>query len=257
MIGIQLAGKKDRIPAGVFVRSLNSFLDLLNDVDSMLSKQSRGSVRWELVSLKKTSPALVEFGGVSRIEQMDYSGAIQESVLEGIEQLSDRPEQPPFYSYAAMTRARRMAEQAKHLDWMNIFSEGRKVFLDRRVSNNIEYILGEGSKSLGSVRGSLDALMVHGGHEFRIWSSKWPRPITCRFKKDMLQSVISHIKQQVEVIGEIHRNNKGEPVLVHVQEFLPMEPVTTSPTIEEMSGIVPNLYGGGSLRNYLDELRNG
>jgi len=257
MIGIQLAGKKDRIPAAVFVRSLNSFLELLSDVDSMLSKQSKGSVRWELVSLQKASPALIEFGGVSRIEAMDYSGAIQDSVLEGIEQLSDRPEQPQFYSYSAMVRTRAMAEQAKHLDWMTIFSGGRKVLLDRRISNNIEYLLGEGSKSLGSLRGSLDALMVHSGHEFRIWSTKWPRPIVCRFKRDMLQLVLSHIKQQVEVIGEIQRNAKGEPVVMNVHELVPMEAVTTSPTIEEMSGIVPNLYGGDSLRNYLDELRNG
>jgi len=257
MIGIQIAGKKDRIPASVFIRSLNSFLVLLSDVDSVLSNQPKGSVRWELATLKKSSPATVEFGGVSRIEKMDYSQAIQESVLAGIDQLADRPEQPQFYSYSALTQVKKMAEQAAHVDWMSIFSEGHRSVLDKRVFNNIEYIIGYGSKSLGSIRGSLDALMVHTGHEFRIWSPHRKRPITCRFKKEKLPEVIAHIKQQVEVIGELHRNQKGEPVLMEVQEFIPLEPVKTTPSIEEVCGLVPDLYGGRSLKDYLEELRNG
>ncbi|MGA2880748.1 MAG: hypothetical protein ABSG13_17510 [Bryobacteraceae bacterium] len=257
MIGIQLAGKKNNIPASVFMRSLNSFYDLINDVDSMVSKQSGGSVRWELATLQKSSPAVVEFVGQSRIEKMDYSQAIQESVFEGIEQLAERPEQPQFYSYSALTKVKRMAEQAQFLKWLTVYTGNRRVVVDKRVSNNVEYIIGYESKSLGSVRGSLDALMVHRGHEFRVWSPKRPRPITCRFSKEMLPEVIAHIKQQVEVIGELHRNQKGEPTLVDVQEFRPLEPVKASPTIEEMCGLVPDLYGGQPLKDYLEELRNG
>ena len=257
MIGIQLAGKKDRIPAGVFIRSLNSFFDLISDVDSMLSRDSKGSVRWELVTLQKSSPALVEFVGVSRIEKMDYSQAIQDSVVEGIEQLADRPEQPQFYSYSALTKVKRMAEQAKYLKLLTVFTGNRRTILDNRVFNNVEYIIGYSSKSLGSIRGSLDALMVHRGHEFRVWSPKRARPITCRFTREMLPEVIAHIKQQVEVVGELHRNAKGEPVLMEVHDFSPLEPVKTAPTIQEMSGLVSNLYGGRSLKDYLEELRNG
>ena len=140
---------------------------------------------------------------------------------------------------------------------MSVFTGDRKILLDKRVVNNIDYIMGEGSKSLGSVRGSLDALMVHSGHEFRIWSPKRARPITCRFKRDMLPEVVAHIKQEVEVVGELHRNQKGEPVLMYVHDFLPMEAAKTSPGIEEMSGFIPDLYGGKSLKDYLDDLRNG
>jgi hypothetical protein len=257
MIGIQLAGKKNRIAANVFIRSLNSFFDLIRDVDSLVSKDRKGSVRWELVSMQKNSPALVEFAGVSRIDKMDYSLAIQQSVLDGVEQLQDRHEQPQFYSYSALTRIKRMAMQAQQLKWMSIFSGDRKILLDSRVISSVEYLLGEGSKSLGSVRGSLDALMVHGGHEFRIWSPKRAKPITCRFKEDMLPEVIRHIQQEVEVIGELRRNTRGEPVLMHVQEFRPLEPTRTLPTIEEMSGLVPDTYEGKSLKEHLEELRNG
>ncbi len=257
MIGIQLAGKKDNIPANVFIRSLNSFFDLIRDVDSLLSKETKGSVRWELVSLKKSSPALIEFTGVSRIEKMDYSLAVQQSVIDGIEQLAERPEQPQFYSYSALTRVKRMAEQAQYLKWMSVFADDRKILLDKRIVATVEYIIGTGSRSLGSVRGSLDALMVHGGHEFRIWSSKRAKPITCRFKPEILPDVIKHIKHEIEVIGELQRNARGEPILMQVQEFRPLEPLAAIPTIEEMSGLVPDLYEGQSLHDYLEELRNG
>jgi hypothetical protein len=257
MIGIQLAGKNDRIPAGIFIRSLSNFLDLIKDVDSFVSRQSKGSVRWEVVSLQKNSPALVEFAGTSRIKAMDYSQAIQDSVLDGIEQLNERPEQPHFYSYAALRKVGRMAEQSKHLNWINVFTGSRRSFLNSRVFSNVEYIISAGSKSLGSVRGSLDAITVHAGHEFRIWSLKTKRPITCRFKKEMLPQVVNHLKQQVEVFGELHRNQKGEPILMYVEGFLPLEPVRVSPSVEEMCGLVSDLYGGRSLKDYLEELRNG
>lgn len=257
MIGIQLAGKKDRIRADVFVRALSSFLDLLKDVDSIVSKQIRGSVHWELAVLQKNSPAVAEFAGVSHIQQMDYSQAIQESVLDGLEQLTERPELPQFYSYSALRRVRQISEQSKHLKWLSVYAGSRRTMLTERVSTNIEYLLASGSKSLGSIRGSLDAIIVHSGHEFRIWSPKWPRPVTCRFEKTMLSRVTAHLKQQVEVVGELQRNDKGEPVLMTVHEFIPLEPVTTRPSVGEMSGFLSDLHGSISLKTYLDELRNG
>ena len=257
MIGIQLAGKNDRISATIFGRSFNNFLSLLKDVDSMLSRQSSGTVRWELTTLKKESPVLIELSGVSRIKGMDYSQAIQESVVDGLEQLMEKPEQPQFYSYSGMMTAQRMAEQARHLKWISVFTGNRRTVLDERLFTRVEYLTASGSKSLGSIRGSLDAINVHSGHEFRVWSPKWRRPIVCRFDRSMLPELTAHLKQQVEVIGELNRNPKGEPVVMNVQEFMPLEPITTSPRIEDMTGMLSNLYGGKTLGSYLDELRNG
>ena len=256
MIGIQLAGKNNRIAASVFIRSINSFWDLIKDVDSTISNRATGSVRWEIASLQKNSPALVEFAGTSRIEKMDYSQAIQDSILDGIDKLTEGPEQPQFYSYSALRKLRRMADQAKHLKWLSIVAGTRRAVLTDRVFANIEYIIATGSKSLGSVRGSLDSLTVHAGHEFKIWSAKTKRPIICHFEKTMLPEVIEHLKQQVEVFGELHRNPKGEPVIIRVDQFTALEPAKTVPSIHDICGMIPDLYGGKSLKGYLEELRN-
>jgi hypothetical protein len=257
MIGIQLAGKKNRIPATAFVRALSSFLDLLKDVDSVVSKQTRGSVRWEIATLQKNSPAVAELVGVSRLPEMDYSAAVLESVLDGLEQLTERPEVPQFYSFSALRRVREMAQQSKQLKWLSVYSGNRRTMLTENVSHNVEYLIASGSKSLGSFRGSLDAIIVHSGHEFRVWSPKWTRPVTCSFDKSLLPQVTAHLGQQVEVIGELHRNSKGEPVLMKVHEFVALEPAAAEPSIDEMCGLVSGLYDPGSLKTYLDELRNG
>jgi hypothetical protein len=257
MIGIQIAGKNNRISANVLARSLTSFLDLLKDVDSAVSKQSKGSVRWEVEALEKNSPALIKLVGVSKTKEMDYSDAIQESLIDGLEQLAERPEQPNFYSYSALRKAHRMAALSKDVRFLSIFTSSRRMLITDRVTQNVDYLMATGSKSLGSVRGSLDAVIVHAGHEFRVWSPKWKRPITCYFDRSMLSDVAGHLKQEVEVIGEVHRNQKGEPVIVKVSQFLPLEPVRTSPRIEDLRGMLSNIYGGKDLKGYMEELRNG
>jgi len=257
MIGIRIAGKNDRISAAVFIRSLNNFLDLIKDVDSLVSKRPRGSVRWDLHSLQKSSPALVQFEGRSRIREMDYSTAIQESILDGIDQLSESPEQPQFYSYSALRRLRGMSAQAKYTEWVSVYTEGRQALVTPRLYANVEFLISAGSKSLGSIRGSLDSISVHSGHEFQIWTRKSKRPVTCIFEKAELPQVVSHLKQEVEVFGELQRNARGEAVLMKVVTFTPLEPVRRLPSIQEASGLIPDLYGGKSLSAYLDELRHG
>src|SRR5947209_2838105 len=131
MIGIRLTGKN--ISAPVFTKSVASFVDLISDVDCAVSKQPRGSIRWELLTLRKSSPAIVEFAAVSRSKTQDYVQAVQLSILNGLDKLSEGPEQPEHYSYSALEKARSMAEQAKKLTGLTIYSEGRQSFVDQRV----------------------------------------------------------------------------------------------------------------------------
>src|SRR5437870_984829 len=131
MIGIRLTGKS--ISASVFIKSIASFVDLISDVDCAISKRPRGSIRWELLTLRKSSPAIVEFAAVSRSKTQDYVEAVQLSVLDGLDKLSEVPEQPEHYSYSALEKARSIAEQAQKLAGLSIYFEGRQSFVDQRV----------------------------------------------------------------------------------------------------------------------------
>jgi hypothetical protein len=240
MIGIRLTGN---ITAQVFAKSIANFVDLISDVDSAISEHSRGSIRWDLLSLRKSSPAIVEFAPVSRSKGKDYTDTVQLSILDGLDKLSERPEQPEYYSYSALEKTRSIAEQAQKLKSVTIYSEAHESFVDQRVFNNVGYLIESGTVSLGSVRGSLDAITVHDGHEFRIWPEETRRPVTCRFKKSMLPDVARHLKREVEVFGEVHRNSEGDPFLVIVQEFTALRPAAF-PGIQELSGLLRDMYSG-------------
>jgi len=254
MIGIRLTGKT--ITASVFTKSISNFVDLISDVDCTISHQARGSIRWELLTLKKSSPAVVEFAPVSKSKTEDRSAAVQLSILNGLEMLAERPEQPEHYSYSALEKARSIAEQAKKLRGVIIYSEGHESFIDERVFNNVGYLIESGTVSLGSIRGSLEAITVHDGHEFRIWPPETKQAVTCRFRKSLLPNVVKHLKREVEVFGGVHRNADGAPFLIKVHDFTAMKPVAF-PGIHEMSGLLRDMYSGVSLGAHMDELRNG
>jgi len=253
MIGIRFTGK---VSAGVFTKSLNNFYDLINDVERAVSKQSRGSLGWDLAALSKNSPAIVEYAPVLRSKTKDYAEKVQFSILDGLDRLSERPEHPENYSYSALENARNIAEQSRKVKGLVIYSEAHQSLVDQRLFNNVEYLIATGTVSLGSIRGSLDAITVHDGHEFRIWPAVTKQAVTCRFKKSMLAQVARHLKQEVEVFGEVHRNAQGEPFLVNVHEFTALKPIGF-PGIQEMSGLLSDLYSGVSLKEHMDELRNG
>jgi hypothetical protein len=258
-IGIELAGQGDHLPPNVFLRALSYFMELVRDVDSSVSNRATGSVRWEISKLSKNSPAQFAIDGKSRLRQGDFTTTIQYSVVNGVYVLNERPEQPEFYSYSALQNLRNLTIQAGKLSVVQIFDDSQHIEITTKVRNNVEYLIGSGSTSLGSVRGTLDAITVHSGNEFRIWPTKGlkSKPVACRFRKNDLPKVIKHIKGEVEVFGRLRRNPKGIPVFMAVHDFVPLEPPTYSPTIEEMSGLVKDLYGGGTLQEYLKEIRNG
>ena len=46
-------GEKNRVPLAVFINALQDFLGMLRDLDATISKDQRGSVVWEVVSLRQ------------------------------------------------------------------------------------------------------------------------------------------------------------------------------------------------------------
>ena len=255
-IGIQFGGKNDRIPVAVFLRTLESLMAVIQDVDSTVSGRSRGSARWDIVALSKNSPAQAEINGESRLKVGDFVCTIQEAVIGGMDTLGNRPERPDYFSYSALTNVKRMAIQARRLDFLTVYAGPRRVVVNQNVFNNIEYLIGSGSVSLGSIRGSLDSITVHSGHEFRVWVDNKRKPVACRFKKARMSEVLALVKHEVAVFGELRRNARGEPVYMVVEEFRPIECPARLPSIEDMSGLIEDLYGGMSLREHMDDLRN-
>ena len=72
-----------------------------------------------------------------------------------------------------------------------------------------------------------------------------------------MPEVLALVKRAVEVFGELRRNARGEPVYMTVQDFVALEGPAQLPSIKDMSGLIDDLYEGRSLRDHMDDLRNG
>jgi len=132
---------------------------------------------------------------------------------------------------------------------------GDEAHFNVATLHNIETIQGPTFESLGSVTGTLEAISVHKGHEFRVWSEMTGKPVTCRFQRAIIESVKESLESKVVVTGMVKSNALGHPVSVSVNE---MEKIGDAPDmpLEEISGAIEDFTGGMTLGEYLDDLRN-
>jgi len=257
-IFLQLEGKAETIPADPFITALINFWGALQDIDSSMSNRIRGSVRWEITTLTKSSPANIGIAGRSRIKGMDNTVAVETAFVSGVSELATAAEPPRFYTFSALSHVRKIAAQTRRLQTISVSTDHQRAEFSPNVLTNIDYLISGGSRSLGSVTGSLDALTVHSGHEFRIWDEERRRPIPCRFGKGKLSLVVGYIKRRVTVFGDISRNARGEPVMVYVEDIIPAdEGDKSAPSIHEMSGAIPGITEGLNLAEFMERLRDG
>jgi hypothetical protein len=254
-------GDRDRITFPELVRSLCNILGILEDLDASLSKRKSGTVRWEVVSLRKGSPPIIGIEGhpvSSKVD--DLTPAIQREVFQGVATLANTPERSRYYSDSVLSKLRKLAYQSRQTGPLTIYTENGEARQETSITEstlqNIEQIIGVKYKGLGSVVGSLDAIILHSKNEFRIWNENTGKPVTCLFAPEKLEDVKALLRTKVLVYGEVRSNQRGEPIAITVEGIERRTPQDKLPTIEEMSGLVEDMYEGKALEEYLKDIRD-
>jgi hypothetical protein len=193
----------------------------------------------------------------------DTTQDIQREVFGGIAMLAKKAERRPCYSDSALEKLRKLAIQSKSIGPLKVYSSGnggkekkQETSINESTFKNIEELIGVKYKGFGSVVGNLDAIIVHRRYEFRIWDEKTGKPVTCFFSHEKLDMVKENLKQKVLVYGEVNSNQRGEPVSILVEGVEPRKAQDTLPTIQEMSGLVKDMYEGKTLKEYLEDIKN-
>lgn len=244
-----------------FVQAVKGFVRLLRELDASVSNDPRGSVTWEIVSLTKSSPAVIGFKPLPRRRREprhDYSDAIRGECVAGLDLLFKKPERLRSYSDRALERTEFLAKlrTTDRFDDMRVMADRADATVGVSTLANIQTIKGPTYESAGSVVGTLEAVSVHNAFEFRIWSETTGKPVTCRFDEMMLDKVKEGLRRAVVVHGLVKWNVLGHPISIGVEGLEIVEP-SREMTIEEVSGAVEDFTEGLSLADYLEELRNG
>ena len=253
-------GEKDKLPLVAFIESLRNFLGILRDFDATISKDQRGSVIWEVVSLKQNSPPVVGISPTPRSGRVvDVSAVVESQVLQNTSLLTSGEEPTKFMSSSVLERLEALAKNTKRYGDSLVFLNGnghrQESHITEKTLEHVQVLTRVTFSGYGSVIGNLDSITVHNKNEFRIWDETTHRPVTCKFEASQEDSVKDSLRRRVSVVGMIYANSAGVPVRLDV-EHLELAEIRTLPTIQEMSGLVSDFTEGKTLKDYLESIGN-
>lgn len=252
-------GQKDRIPLSAFISSLQNFLGMLRDLDATISKDQRGSVIWDVVSLQQKSPPVVGVSPTLRSSDIqDFSNVVESQVLENAKLLSAGTEPTSFMSYAALKKLEALASKVKYIGSLNVFLNGdsdkQGSDITERTLSNVQQLTGIKYSGYGSMTGKLEAISVHKGNEFRVWDDQTGKPVRCKYDPAAQEERIkSLLRSRVVVSGMIQSNTIGIPIALEV-ENIEAAAQPALPTILEMSGSIEGIMEGKPLKEYLEQI---
>ena len=258
-------GEKDRLTIKELRGAILRIAGLLADLDAAVSHDPRGTLRWEVAVLRKDSPALLGLDpvpiarrepGTKQLVRRDTAPQVERILMSGLRALAsgERPENVPD---AAIEKVERLAAQSKKIGDIKVYTNVSHAEIGEATLEGIKKVAGKNTRSKGSILGQLDTIAVHYGNEIRVWDENTNRAVRCSYPDDIEDQVKSLLRERVLVVGEVAFNAKGHPISVRVERVDQYGRVDDLPTIEEMSGLLKNPTGDLSLKDHMEQLRDG
>ena len=255
-------GDKDRPPFSAFLRSLYNVKGLLADFDAAVSRDPRGTVRWEVAVLQKKSPIILGVVGEpirrrAPVMSPPNVDLIEDELMDSTAKLSLGAQRTVLVSDSAIERYRELATQSAKLGEIAVYTNETEVPINEQTLQNIQQLTGTKSKAVGSILGNLDTISVHNNNEIRVWDENTKRPVRCRYPVEMEETIKSWLRERVLVNGLVSFNRAGQATSVEVSNIARYPRANELPTIEQVSGLIDDMTDGASLADYLEHLRDG
>ncbi len=254
-------GTIDRIPFDAFIQSLQNFKGVLEDLDATISENSAGSMVWEVVSLQKTSPAIVGVAPRLKRGHEDVSTFVENQLIENARLLASTGDRTKYLSDAALQKLQHLAARSHSLGPLTVFLNGDdpirdQVEISEDTHRNVKELTSVKYSDFGSIYGDLDAISVHKGNEFRVWNEENNKSVKCQFDGSDLDKIKALLKERVVVTGIIQSNSLGLPISIRVED-VGTAPELDVPSVDEIIGLVPDITEGLSMSEYMKRLSDG
>jgi|SRR5215213_7908717 len=229
-----------RITADRFRRAVDAFFDLVNEVATAVTGESK-TIDW-IVSVKPGSIDLAASGEPRKPSApVTPVTRVVHAVYSGFQELAKKaPERPEYFSDTALEKTRELIrlQDGKGVSTVQIRRSRNRVTLNQKVLINIERLLGGSLAEIGAIEGKLEMVSFHGGFQAGVWESLTNRMVRCNVPSRLEPQVMTALKKRVSITGRIRYRPSGEPVSIDVEGVEIFPDASKLPTADEVYGIL-------------------
>jgi hypothetical protein len=248
------------IPLEDFLKRLQAVLDSLKKTEEVIAG-TEPSGDWEIVAISKESPThivLEYFPAPGEPQEQDVGESVGPRFLGYLHELATRGEAPTELDRDTIETFGRVAGPvAPDRVTVTIRNGGPPVEATPALRANVEKILKPKLRSLGTVKGRLEYLNIHGARNVLwIFPAVGPDKVTCYFPENLLEKAKTGVGQTVRVHGVVtYRARDPHPSSVRVQEIEILPPDDQLPSLMDLRGAAPDLTGDQSSEDFIREIR--
>ena len=257
---LRITGEPRNISVRGFLSAIDSWLKILDDLDSAISREPQGSLDWFVTDLSKGS-LTVEVESRSRLEEKNVAPEVASAFVTGVQQIEREGASPPYLSEVGMQKMRQLVRLVgrEGTSGFEVTHLEQTVEISGRASANIDQLIRVQQHSIGSVEGRLETISIHGRRpRFIVYDALTRKAITCKFDPEpWLDKVKDALGHRVNASGEVHYNVKAEPLRVELQGLRILREKDELPRTTEVSGSAPALTGAETTADYLRRIRGG
>jgi len=223
-----------------FVQAARSWNGLLRSVDRQVAG-GQPNVTWVIQSISKASPLLIELvAHPARAEvKPEMVRKTVKAVTQGLRTIQHSARRPQYFSDRALANAKDLAElHERNVTSIKVRNGRATVEVTKRLSANVDELIGPKTSSEGTVEGTLEVISIHGKPEFSIFEPLTSNRVACYFAPEQLEGVMKAFGRRVAAYGEIFASASGKRLSVRVESFDVFPAEEKLPGIDEMIGIL-------------------
>jgi|GEM_PF-5878947 len=261
-MGITLNVKEEatdsRVPVTAFVDSANMLLKLLREVETSISEKKEANLKWVISDLKKSS-ACMELVAVDD-EELSYNGHdVSDVVTKGLSLLKNEPRRPTHFSNNAIKYAKELAKKSKG-DTKTVFvtSGDISVELTPKVVTNIDALLKESTRELGTIEGILKMVTIAGKPRFNVYDVITGWPVKCDLNLEThLPIVAKAIGSRVSITGLVLYTADGYPKnIINVMGVSIFPEDNDLPSVEDVLSSGLTITGGLPFKEFMEKMHH-
>lgn len=223
--------------------ALDTWSDLLREVAAAVAgTRGRDAVRFVVTEAKAGS---FDLSARPQPAKRDVSVAVMpriaKTIASGLRSLEKRAVRPKHFTDAALLKVRDLGKLASAETPMIRIGNGTtpSIPLSSKLIAHVEAVLAPEVKSIGTVEGTLEGLIIHGKSRFLVFEPLSGRQVTCYFTERIeYEDVLRAFGKRVAVTGEIRSRRSGERVDIRVSRLYVMPPDEELPSASDVRGML-------------------